>query len=80
MNIETRTELTLRKHDKKVKTIAISDDNNLIVTGFCDKSIRIWNRETKEYSIIGKHENEVCFVAISNDNKRIFSGSSRILK
>ena len=55
MNLETRKEKTLGKHDKMVFSIAISDDNNLIVTGSYDKSIRIWNRETKEYSIIGKH-------------------------
>ena len=80
MSIETGIEYILGEHDNLVRSIAISDDNNLIVTGSYVSSLKIWNILTKEYAIIDKQEDIFFSVAISNDNKYIFSGSYGIIK
>ncbi len=62
-----------------VTLIAISDDNNLIITDSADKFIRIFNKKNKEYSIIGIKNITVYSVAISNGNKYIFSGFNDLI-
>ena len=39
----------LGKHeDEQVNSVAITKDNKFIVTGSYDKTVKIWNKETRE--------------------------------
>jgi len=72
-------------------SVAISNDNKYVISGSGDKSIKIFDFETKQeiYNIENAHERKlfiqllfiyscldrIMSVAISNDNKYIISGS-----
>ncbi len=43
---------TLRGHDKEISDIDINFENTLLVSGSCDKTIRIWNLKTTETTTV----------------------------
>ncbi len=59
-----------------MNSVVISSDNNFIVSGSRDKTVRVWKREsgTQIQELIG-HNHDVISVAISTDNLFIVSGS-----
>ncbi len=57
--------------------VIFSFDDQLIISGSYDKTIKIWEKESgKEFQILKGHSHSVNSVAISKDNKYIISGSS----
>ena len=63
-------------HDDKVTSIAYSPDGTRLVSGSCDKTVRIWNSETGQLlSTLSGHYGDVNSVAYSFDGSRIVSGS-----
>ena len=63
------------KHHQLVNSVAISSDDQFIVSGSNDETVRLWNIKTGENHIIGEHDHCVTSVAISSDNQFIISGS-----
>ena len=53
----------------------ISADNQRIVSGSGDKTVRVWDIETGEELKVLKGDNAVTSIAISTDSRRIVSGS-----
>ncbi|KAG9123932.1 hypothetical protein FRC07_013458 [Ceratobasidium sp. 392] len=69
--------LPLKGHTDSVNSIAISSDNQYIVSGSNDLTIRIWDAKTGAAisSLPTGHSDDVSSVAISPDGQRIVSGS-----
>ena len=68
----------LQGHTSGVNSVAFSPDGRSIVSGSDDRSVRLWNAETRQP--IGQplqgHTGSVLSVAFSPDGRRIVSGSS----
>ena len=64
-------------HDASIRSICYSPDGAHVVTGSCDKTIRIWDAESG--TTIGEpltgHTKKVTSVAYSPDGRHIISGS-----
>ncbi len=59
-----------------MNSVAISNDDNYIISGSEDNSIKIWERETSsEIQTLKRHSGYVTCIAFSNDDKYIISGS-----
>ena len=60
-----------------VNAVAVSADGRRVVSGSCDKTVRIWDMETgvEEQRLEG-HSCLVTSVAVSADGRRVVSGSS----
>lgn len=69
---------TLERHSKGVNCVAFLGDSR-IVSGSDDKSIRVWNYQTKQCieNLLGAHQHNVTFLASFND--WIISGSEDTL-
>jgi WD40 repeat protein len=66
----------LQGHISGVSSIAFSPDGNRIVSGFNDKSMRVWDTRTGEQvTAVQRHTDWVTSVAFSPDGNRIVSGS-----
>ncbi|MBD2744233.1 hypothetical protein [Coleofasciculus sp. FACHB-1120] len=67
---------TLKEHSAAVNSIAISSDNQTIVSGSDDRTVTLWNLKTgkKFFNFFGQGQ-EVSSVAISPDGQTIASGS-----
>jgi WD40 repeat protein len=65
-------------HTDDIISLAISSDNQFIVTGSVDGTARIWNAQTGEPGLIfpGKPKQDINEVAISSDNTFIVLGNS----
>jgi len=64
-------------HTKHVKTISISTDGKVALTGSSDKTCILWDLATGEaLNRLAGHTAEVLSIAISSDRKRAFSGSN----
>jgi len=76
IGIETRQRIALRGHTGNVWTVAISPDGSQVVSGSTDRTIRIWDVQTRrETHKLDGHENSVNYVAFSSDGHWIASGS-----
>ena len=57
--------------------MAFSPNGKQVVSGSCDKSVKLWNIETgTELSTMARHSDTVSSVAFSADGQWVMSGSS----
>ena len=69
--------LTLKGHAKGVRSIAISADGKLLVSGSFDKTVRLWDLPSgKQRAVLDKHTRPVWCVTISADGKTVASAST----
>ncbi|KAE8154321.1 quinon protein alcohol dehydrogenase-like superfamily [Aspergillus avenaceus] len=68
----------LQEHTDRVFSVAFSQDGKFIVSGSGDKSVKIWDTNTQDWSCIHtlNHGGRVRSVAFSPDGNYIASGSS----
>ena len=59
-----------------INCVILSHDDKYIASGSWDKTVKCWNRLTKECVFLENHLNSVETVAISIDGLYIASGSS----
>jgi WD40 repeat protein len=68
---------TLTGHTHIVRSLAVSTDGKLLVSGCGDKTIKIWNLETGELiRTLTGHRDAVYTIALTPDDKIIASGSA----
>lgn len=68
---------SLTGHTWPVLSIAISSDNQFLVSGSADYTMKIWELQTSRLiATLNGHKEPVYAVAITPDNQRIVSGSS----
>ncbi|MBW4512251.1 MAG: WD40 repeat domain-containing protein [Scytonematopsis contorta HA4267-MV1] len=74
--VQSNREINLLKgHQGIVRSVAISTDGNIIISGGDDGTVRLWNREGKQISKPFKgHKGIVRSVAISTDSNVVISG------
>ena len=60
-------------HSSSVGALSFSPDGKFLVSGSCDRTLRLWELSTQTQSLIGTHRDEVVSVAFSPDGKRIAS-------
>jgi WD40 repeat protein len=63
------------KCDGIVRSIAYSPDGKTIASASDDKSVRIWNVETKKGKTLGHCDDVVSSVAFASNGKTVASGS-----
>ncbi|GGO00229.1 toll/interleukin-1 receptor domain-containing protein [Nocardia rhizosphaerihabitans] len=65
-------------HEGLVRSVAFSADAALVASGGLDKTVRIWNAETRQQAgkPISEHGARVDAVAFSPDGRRVVSGSA----
>ncbi len=62
-------------HQKEVKSIALSQDNQFMATASSDATIRLWNQQGELIQLLEGHSSWVNSVTFSSDNKLIASAS-----
>ncbi|MBW4559801.1 MAG: WD40 repeat domain-containing protein [Mojavia pulchra JT2-VF2] len=68
---------SLMGHSHIVRSLAMSADGKLLVSGSRDQTIKIWQLETGELlRTLKGHTDEVCAIALSPDEQIIASGSA----
>ncbi|WP_414587920.1 WD40 repeat domain-containing protein, partial [Scytonema sp. PCC 10023] len=72
----SRNKNVLKGHQGTVYSVAISIDNQRIVSGGEDGTVRLWDTQGKLLAELRGHQGTVYSVAISTDNQRIVSGGS----
>ncbi|EDQ98298.1 uncharacterized protein LACBIDRAFT_398844 [Laccaria bicolor S238N-H82] len=67
----------LSGHIASIQSVALSPDGRCVVSGSCDRTIRIWDAETGKPvgEPFREHTDEINSVAFSPDGRRIVSGS-----
>ena len=66
----------LQGHTDYISCIAITNDQQYIVSGSDDKTIRIWNLQKRQVeAVLSGHSDWVTGIAITSDNKYIVSCS-----
>ena len=69
-------DLSIQAHTDWVTSISITSDDKYIVSGSCDKTVRIWRMHDKiQAGILEGHTDSVWSIAITSDDKYIISGS-----
>ena len=69
--------LVLRGHEESVWAAAFSPDGARIVSGSCDRTVRVWDAASgAELLVLRGHEGAVNAAAFSPDGARIVSGSA----
>ena len=67
----------LRIHKSNIRSVSISNNGSLAITGSADKSIGVWNCETREcIKLLCGHESGVESVVLSADGRRAFTGGA----
>ncbi|MEG3918101.1 WD40 repeat domain-containing protein [Microcoleus sp. T3_A4] len=65
-----------RFHSDSITVLAVTTDNNRVISGSNDKTIRVWDLETGNLlSILSGHREEVSSIALSSDGKLLISSS-----
>lgn len=70
-----KPEMILETHRDRVSSLAITSDNNQIVSGSKDGTIKICNLSTRETKELGRHKKGVNAVSLSQDNQKLISVS-----
>lgn len=66
----------IEAHNRSVSSIAITSDNQYIISGSHDSKVKKWNLERKEQEMImEEHKSRVNCIAITSDDSYIVSGS-----
>jgi WD40 repeat protein len=74
--LEKRQEAVLQGHISQVLSLAVTNDNNYIISGSGDNSVRVWNLfEKRQEAVFKGHTSVVSSVAVTSDNKYIISVS-----
>jgi WD40 repeat protein len=74
---DTEPVLTLMGHAHIVRSLVMSADAKILVSGSRDQTIKVWNLETGELiRTLKGHRDEVCAIALSPDEQIIASGSA----
>ena len=68
-NRETNETKLVGRHNDSVNDVAIFSNNQIIVSGSDDMTVRCWNRVSGEKIILGMHDHWVYCISISKDNK-----------
>ena len=68
---------TIEGHEKAVRSIAVSNSKQFIVSGSEDRTVRVWSLSTWQQSLVLKgHTDKVNSVVISSGNDFVVSGSN----
>lgn len=66
----------LRGHTKPVRSVAITSDHRLVISGSDDETVRIWDVEKQQTIAVWEHHHDpITAVAISPDGQIAISGS-----
>ena len=67
---------TISAHSRQVQSIEINREGKFIISGSCDKTIKIWDIQSGKLlkTLLG-HNDFILSIAISHDEKLIASGS-----
>jgi WD40 repeat protein len=66
----------LEGHEATVTALAITSDTKYLVSGSSDKTLRVWNLETRsQETVLQGHMGAVYSLVITSDNQYIVSGS-----
>ncbi len=66
---------TLKGHDYAVTTLAVTPDNQTLISGSLDNTIRLWNLESGAFiKILAETEGDVEDIAIASDGRRLVYG------
>ena len=63
-------------HDNSIQDVSFSHDGKTIVSGSTDKTIRVWDTETRKQLLQMAHKDTVFSVAFNSTGDRIVSGSA----
>ncbi|KIJ13182.1 hypothetical protein PAXINDRAFT_52012, partial [Paxillus involutus ATCC 200175] len=66
----------LEGHENAVRCVRLYADENKLVSGSSDNTLRIWDRKTGAVEVLSGHTNTVEDVDVSRDGKLVVSGSS----
>jgi len=67
---------TLESHTDTVKSVCVTPDGSLIISGSDDKTIKIWNLKTGDVlNTLESHTGYVLSVCVNPDGSFIISGS-----
>ncbi|KAG2339568.1 hypothetical protein BDR05DRAFT_1003235 [Suillus weaverae] len=61
-------------HEGEVRAVAVFPDQQRMITGSKDRTIRLWDLKTGDVKKMGGHRNEVWALAVSRDGQIIASG------
>lgn len=74
---DTQPLYTLTGHSHIVRSLALSADGKLLISGSWDQTIKLWHLETgKLIRTLKGHTDQVCTIALSPDEQIIASGSA----
>jgi len=77
VRLSTAERAVLYGHDGRIMSVMESPNGRRIVSGSCDRTVRVWDAETgAELAVLRGHEGDVLVVACSPDGRRIVSGSA----
>ncbi|KAF8835253.1 WD40 repeat-like protein, partial [Paxillus ammoniavirescens] len=65
----------LEGHKRWVRCVCFHPDENKLVSGSSDKTLRIWDRKTGAAQVLSGHSEAVLCVDVSRDGKMIVSDS-----
>ncbi len=71
---ETEPEAKLQWSDKSVRSLAVSQDQQLIAAGFSDHHIRVFNEKLEPVADISAHDHSVFALSFSPDGRLLASG------
>ena len=74
--LESEFTLLSEGHQNDVNALAITKDNNYLISGSSDCTVRVWNlKENLQEAVLKGHKNTVKCVAVTDDNKLIISSA-----